>query len=286
MTALRSLFRAGHTVVLPGAHDAISARLIEQQGFEGYSIGGSALAATQLALPDIGLQSFGEYRDAVGRTMQGSTLPVMVDGENGFGDVKAVTRTVRTFEAMGVSAMAFEDLTFPPALGVPPSVIDLDDMTTKLEAALNAKSNPETLVIGRTDAAAVVSLDEGIARAKHFETVGVDAVLLTGVADRDALARVRDEISVPIAAIMIESGPWATATPDELASLGYELAVYPAAMLLAGLTGYRQQLERMRAGDLALPADSIGHLGLRDLLRPDEWAGIDAAARGEKGSAE
>lgn len=278
MTSLRSLIRPGHTVTMPGAHDAITARLIEHAGFEAYSIGGSALAATQMALPDIGIQSFGEYRDSIARTTQGSALPFMVDGENGFGDQKAVTRTVRTFEALGVSAMAFEDLTFPPTLGVPPTVIDLDDMTIKLEAAVAAKTNPETMIIGRTDAAAVIGLDEGISRAKHFETLGVDGVLLTGVADHDALKRVRDEISVPIIAIVIESGPWAAATPDELASIGYELAVYPAGVLLGGLSGYRDALERMRSGNVTLPDDNFGHGGLRELLRPDEWAGIDAAA--------
>lgn len=285
MTSLRSLIRPGHTVIMPGAHDAITARLIEQSGFEAYSIGGSSLAASQLALPDIGLLSFGEYRDAVARTTGGSSLPFMVDGENGFGDAKAVTRTVRTFESMGVGALAFEDLTFPPTLGVPPSIIELDEITIKLEAALAAKQNAETMIIGRTDAAAVVSLDEGIARAKHFETLGVDGVLLTGVADHDALRRVRDEISVPIVAIVIESGPWAAPTPDELAAIGYELAVYPAGVLIGGLTGYRDALERMRSGATQLPDDSFGHCGMRGLLRPEEWAGIDEAALKRKAGA-
>lgn len=269
---------------MPGAHDAITTRLIEHAGFEAYSIGGSALAATQMALPDIGIQSFGEYRDSIARATAGASIPFMVDGENGFGDQKAVTRTVRSFESLGVGAMAFEDLTFPPMLGVPPTVIGLDEMTVKLEAALAAKSDAETMIIGRTDAAAVIDLDEGIRRAKHYEALGVDGVLLTGVADHDALRRVRDEISVPIIAIVIESGPWAAATPDELASIGYELAVYPAGVMLGGLTGYRDALERMRSGNVTLPDDSFGHGGLRELLRPEEWAGIDAAARNAGGA--
>src|SRR5699024_7168911 len=89
MKSMKSLINPNHTVLIPQAHDALSARMIEAAGFQAMGIGGAALAATQLAMPDIGLQSFGEYRDALARTLQGSSLPAMVDGENGFGDAKA-----------------------------------------------------------------------------------------------------------------------------------------------------------------------------------------------------
>lgn len=278
MNGMKSLIRANETVIIPGAHDAISARMIEDAGFKTFGIGGSALAATQLALPDIGLQSFGEYRDSVARVLQGSTLPAMVDGENGFGDVKAVTRTIRSFEAMGVSGISLEDLSFPPVMGVPPSVIEESEMTSKLEAALTARRNPDTFIIGRSDAAGILGLDAGIARAGLFEDIGVDAVLLTGVADKEGLKRVRDSVSVPVIAIIVENGPWAIATPDELSAMGYEFALYPAALMLAGLTGYQQALAALGRGSTALPHDSIGHAGLRNLVRPDEWASVDARA--------
>jgi 2,3-dimethylmalate lyase len=145
------LSRTGKPLLLPGAHDALSARMIEDAGFTAYGIGDSALSATQLAMPDAGLQSFGEYRDGVARIMEGSSLPLMVDGENGFGDAKAVTRTVRSFEKLGVAAIAFEDLVFPPPLNRPPAVIAQAEMEAKLNAALGARN--KMLIIGRTDAA-------------------------------------------------------------------------------------------------------------------------------------
>lgn len=278
MSGMRELIRPNETVLIPGAHDAISARMIEDAGFKVFGIGGSALAATQLALPDIGLQSFGEYRDSVSRVLGGSTLPAMVDGENGFGDVKAVTRTVRSFEAMGIAGISLEDLSFPPVLGVPPSVISESEMTAKLEAALAARQNPGTFIIGRTDAAGILGLDAGISRAGLFEDIGVDAVLLTGVQDKEGLKRVRDSVSVPVIAIIVENGPWATATPGELTAMGYEFALYPASLMLAGLTGYSKALEAIGRGSTSLPTDSIGHAGMRTLVRPDEWAAVDARA--------
>jgi 2-methylisocitrate lyase-like PEP mutase family enzyme len=113
----------------------------------------------------------------------------MVDGENGFGDAKAVTRTVRSFEGLGVAAIAFEDLVFPPPLNRPPSVIAKAEMEAKLRAALAARN--EMLIIGRTDAAYAVGLDEAILRAKAYTALGVDGLIVPGLADLDAYKRLR-----------------------------------------------------------------------------------------------
>lgn len=278
MTGLRDLLRSGHTVLVPGAHDALSARMIEHAGFEAFGVGGSALAATQLALPDIGLQSFGEYRDSVARILSGSSLPALVDGENGFGDVKAVRRTVRAFEDLGVSALALEDLTFPPVLGSPPSVIPEAEMVVKLEAALAARRKPDMFLIGRTDAVGVLGLAGGIQRARLYAEVGVDAVLLTGIADAEALKRVRDEIQIPIFALVVENGPWYVPTPGELSSLGYEFAIYPASLLTAALAGYRNALTAIAPDNTTALEGDVGPELLRALLRTDDWAAVDAAA--------
>lgn len=278
MTSLRALIAGERPLLLPGAHDALTARLIEHAGFEAYSIGGSSLAASQLALPDIGLQSFGEYVAGVDRAMAGSSLPVMVDAEHGFGDVKAVTRTVRAFERLGIGGFSIEDLRFPPSLTAAPSIVPLTEIESKLLAALTARTDPDTMIVGRTDAAAVGDLDEAILRARRFEAIGCDGVLLTGLADRDALARVRDAVSIPIVAIVVESGPWFAPTPSQLAELGVEAALYPASILLAALSGARDALGRIRDGAVDLPSDGIGHAGLRSLVDPDAWAGIDRAA--------
>lgn len=276
MKSFRSLLGGKAPILLPGAHDALSARLIELAGFQAYGIGGAALSCTQLALPDAGLQSFGEYRDSVRRVMEGSTLPVMVDGENGFGDVKAVTRTVRSFEAMGVSGIALEDLVFPPALDRPPTVIPLDEMTRKLEAALAARSNEELFIIGRSDAAYAVNLDEALKRIRRFEEVGVDSVLVTGLTDIDSMHRVRDAVRVPIVAVIVEGSHWLALPPNELARMGFEIAIYPATLMIRVATAIRDGLDAINAHNISPQAQQITSADLSTALRISAWADIDA----------
>jgi 2,3-dimethylmalate lyase len=268
------LSRTGKPLLLPGAHDALSARMIEDAGFAAYGIGGSALSATQLAMPDAGLQSFGEYRDGVARIMEGSRLPLMVDGENGFGDAKAITRTVRSFETLGVAAMAFEDLVFPPPLDRPPAVIPLAEMETKLKAALAARQ--EMLIIGRTDAAYALDLDEAILRAKKYVSLGVDGLIVPGLTDLNAYKRLRAAVEVPIIAVVVPGSPWYAPSQDEVAEVGIEAALYPAAILWRIIAATSQGLAAIRTSNGAGP-DGFDPRSIAALLKLPEWAAIDGA---------
>jgi 2-methylisocitrate lyase-like PEP mutase family enzyme len=116
----------------------------------------------------------------------------MVDGENGFGDVKAITRTVRIFERMGVGASSFEDLTFPPIMGARPTVMSRKEIRNKLAAGLGARSAPDMMLVGRTDSAYVLGLDEALLRVRDFEQIGADVVLCTGPSDAAAYQALRD----------------------------------------------------------------------------------------------
>lgn len=274
MIDFKLLLATREPLILPGAHDALTARMIEDAGFLAYGVGGSALSATQLALPDVGLQSFGEYRDAVGRIMEGSSLPVMIDGENGFGDVKAVTRTVRSFERMGVSGIAFEDLIFPPALSGPPGVIARSDMLDKLGAALAARRDSRLFIIGRTDAAWTAGTDEAISRARDFERVGVDAVLVTGLADLAGYRRLRAAVTLPIFAVVVPGSPWFAPTLSDLTAIGIEAAIYPAAVLSRIVLAIRAGLEAIRSADGAAPV-GFEMSSLAGVLKTGEWAALD-----------
>jgi len=269
-----TLAATGRPLLLPGAHDALSARLIEMAGFSAYGVGGAALAATQLALPDVGLQSFGEYRDAVARIMEGSSLPLMVDGENGFGDVKAVSRTVRSFEALGVSAIAFEDLVLPVHMGRPPAVIAQADMEEKLKAALAARRRDSLQIIGRTDSAYAVSAQEAMSRAVVYARLGIDGLIVPGLADIDAYARLRDAVAVPIIAVVVPGSPWFAPTMDDLARIGIEAAVYPVATLPRIVLAMQDGLEAIRIRNGAPPA-GFDLRSLGTCLRAAEWAAID-----------
>jgi 2-methylisocitrate lyase-like PEP mutase family enzyme len=274
MNPFSALLKQGHPVIMPGAHDALTARLIEDAGFAAYGIGGSAVAATQLALPDVGLLSFAEYRDAVARIMDGSRLPVMVDGENGFGDAKAVTRTVRSFERVGVAALALEDLSFPPRLGVPPSVISIEDMSSKLRSALAARTG-EMMIIGRTDAAYAVGLDDAIGRLKAYEALGCDALLATGLSDLDAMKRVRDAVKLPLIAVVVEGIPWFAPTHAELAEAGFEMALYPATLMMRAAGAMVAGLEAIRRGSVTPSPDALSFPAFAQAMRVAEWTVID-----------
>jgi 2-methylisocitrate lyase-like PEP mutase family enzyme len=274
MPTLRSLLNARQPLLMPGAHDALTARMIEMAGFAAYGIGGAALAATQMALPDAGLQSFGEYRESVGRIIEGSKLPVMVDGENGFGDVKAITRTVRIFERMGVGALSFEDLTFPPIMGARPTVMSRKEIRNKLEAGLAARSGPDMMIVGRTDAAYVLGLDEALLRVREFEQIGADAVLCTGLSDASAYQALRDSTKLPIIAVVIPGSPWFAPDLGLMRRIGIEAALYPAAILTRIMQAVDSGLASIRNAGGA-PPPGFDMRSMAAPLRTEEWVAID-----------
>ena len=274
MSDFRSLLSRAEPLLIPSAHDALCARMIEAAGFAAYGVGGAALSATQLALPDIGVQSFGEYRDAVGRIMEGTDLPVMIDGENGFGDVKAVTRTVRSFERMGAAAIAFEDLVFPPRLAAPPAIIPAAEIDAKLAAALAARRDDKMMIVGRTDAAYVAGVDEALKRAKAFQALGVDAVLVPGLADLDGYRRLRDAVTAPIFAVVVPGTPWFALTLAHLKEVGIEAALYPAAVLTRVMGAIGEGLEAVRSANGA-PPEGFDMRSMGGPLRAADWAAID-----------
>src|SRR5258706_11801689 len=170
----KELLARGEPLLLPCAHDALAARLIERGGFVAYSIGGYALVGARHALPDIGLVGFGEMSAGVGDIMAASSLPVLVDCDDGYGDVKNVARTIAGYEAMGVSAIFMEDQRAPKRCGhmAGKDVIEAEAMAVKLRAAVQARRGPDLFIIARTDARAVHGLDDALRRAEIYFKAG------------------------------------------------------------------------------------------------------------------
>jgi 2-methylisocitrate lyase-like PEP mutase family enzyme len=274
-TSFRQCVDRHRPLVLPVVHDALSARLAEQAGFHAYSIGGAALTCSQLAMPDLGIQSLGEYCAGIRMVMEGSRLPVFVDGENGFGDAKLVTRTVRAFESMGIGGAAFEDLRRPAQLGLPSAVEALDEVSGKLEAALSARRSGDFFVVGRTDAFAIHGLDEALRRARRYVEIGVDGVFVTGITAVDDLRRVADALDTCLMTALVEIGPFAKLTPQEFAALGYSLIVYPATVMLRTATAIRDALADIRNGRVDLPEGTMSYPDLTAVLGIADWTDID-----------
>ena len=182
----RSCSTQEQPLLLPCAHDALSARLIERAGFSAYSIGGFALVGSRYAIPDIGLAAFGEISAGIRDIMAATRLPVLVDGDTGYGDVKNVTHTIEGYEAMGASAIFIEDQVAPKRCGhmAGKDVIPAEQMVAKIKAAVGARRSKDFFLIARTDARAVHGLDEALRRGEQYLEGRRRRHLHRGAADR------------------------------------------------------------------------------------------------------
>src|ERR1700712_573670 len=208
------LTAAGKPVQLPVAHDALTARLIELAGFEAYQIGGYALSRATHAIPDVDLEKFGEKKFSADWIMQASPLPVLLDVDDGYGDVKNVTRTVQEYIRLGASAMFMEDQKPPKKCGHmdDKKVVDTQIMLQKIRAAVEARDGNEFFILARTDGIDPEGIDNAIERAKSYLDAGADGVYLEGPKTIEDLEKIAKEIKgVPLATSILENGgktPW------------------------------------------------------------------------------
>jgi 2-methylisocitrate lyase-like PEP mutase family enzyme len=278
----RDALAAEKPLLLPVAHDALSARLIERAGFKAYSIGGFALVGTRYAVPDVGLVGLGEMSVGMRDIMGASRLPVLVDGDDGYGDVKNVTRTIRTYEEMGAAAIFIEDQTSPKRCGhmAGKSVIPAEAMAAKLRAAAAARERGIFLV-ARTDARAVHGLDDALRRGELYLKSGADGVFIEAPQTLEELARVGSEFRhVPQIANMLEGGGRTPVLPPaELARLGFAMAAYPTTLLFRIATAMQDALKDLRAGRPASADDLLSFEGFKDIVGFPDWAQVEDRAR-------
>jgi 2,3-dimethylmalate lyase len=177
---LRELLAGGEPVLAPGAYDALSARLVEQAGFEAVYMTGFGASASLLGRPDIGLLSFGEMVHSARRLAQAVEVPVIADADDGYGNPINVIRTVKEYEAAGVSAIHIEDQVSPKKCGhlEGKQVIEASEMVEKVRAAAEARSSEDFVIIGRTDARAVEGLDGALERARRYREAGADVLFV------------------------------------------------------------------------------------------------------------
>jgi carboxyvinyl-carboxyphosphonate phosphorylmutase len=197
--ALRAIF-AGDKCLRPGSvYDAISVRMAEDIGFEVGMFGGSAASLAVLGDPDVALITLSELAEQMRRMSRAGTLPVLVDADHGYGNALNVRRTVQELEMAGAAGLTIEDTLLPQAYGeARPQLISHDEGVDKIRAALDARSDPALVIVGRTAAASVTSVDDAIARARAYQDEGVDALMFTGVRTRTDLAAIVAATKLPI----------------------------------------------------------------------------------------
>lgn len=226
---LRELLAAGPIVVAPGAHDGLTARMAERSGFSAVYATGGGISYSMLGQPDLGLVSFAEMLERVREVAAAVSLPVIADADTGYGGPLNVIRTVQAYERAGASAIQLEDQVFPKRCGhmARKALIPAEEMAAKLEAACWARTDPDTVIIGRTDARSVEGLDAALERARRYAAAGADLLFVEAPASVEELGRVARELPAPVMANMVEGGATPLTPAADLERLGYGLVIFP-----------------------------------------------------------
>lgn len=264
-------------LVVPGAHDALSARLIQKIGFETYFIGGFPVVGARYGVPDVGLMGFGEIAAAVRDIMAACDLPAFVDGDNGYGDVKNVVYTVQSYERMGVSAILIEDQEWPKRCGhmVGKKVIPAELAEAKIKAACSERINPETWILARTDARAVYDIDEAMRRAERYIRAGADGIFIEAPRTIEELTRIGRAFDVPHICNPLMGGHTPILSMDELGELGFNCAVLGLDTVMHAAKAIETVLLDMKSGKFARRNDGMDFEDYKKLVGYDTWASVD-----------
>jgi len=248
---LRELLSAGGPLVAPGAYDALSARLIEQAGFDAVYMTGFGTTASLIGRPDVGLLSGAEMVDNARRIVAAVDVPVIADADTGYGNAINVVRTVQLYEQAGVAGIQLEDQVMPKKCGHMSGklLIGAEEMAGKLRAAVEARRDPDLLIIARTDAVAVTGIDDAITRAHAFAAAGADVLFVEAPTSEADIERVAGELRgvAPLVFNWAEGGKTPPLSLERIGELGFSLVIYPIGTLLAATAGIRALLATLKS---------------------------------------
>jgi 2,3-dimethylmalate lyase len=277
MNMFRRLVAREKPLVLPGAHDAISARLIQRAGFKAYFIGGFPLVGARYGVPDIGLMGLGEIGAGIRDIMAASDLPVLVDCDNGYGDVKTVVHTINTYERLGAQAVFFEDQISPKRCGhiYGKRLLSTEQMEANIRAAAENRINPETFIIARSDAREVFDLNEALRRGERYIRAGADGLFIEAPVDVDELERIGRAFNVPQLANMLEGGRTPFLTPAELEQLGFRIVIYGISLLMHAVRAMENVLAGLAHGEIDFAGKGVKFEDYKSIVGLDQWAAIE-----------
>ena len=292
----RAIMAGKHLTLMPGAYDALSARIIEAEGFDAIVAGGYAAIGSLLAQADMGQSNMRDYAAHYGRICDAVQIPVYVDADTGFGGVNNVRQMVRAFEAAGVAGLFISDQVFPNRCGYLPGkqIVPAEQMLAKVKAALDARRDGELFIAARTDAAGVEGVEAAIERCQLFMEAGADMAKPMGLDTIPEIKRALREIPGPhMATLSQAAGPKARSL-EELEAAGVVAATFPSVALFAAANGVRNVLRLLKRDNSLAPCqehlipleDYYGLVGLKDLLTREESYDKAAAALTRKRAAE
>lgn len=247
---LRELLKAGEPTLVPGVYDALGARLVEVSGFDAVYMTGFGTTAARLGRPDVGLLTMTEMVDNARAIARACQLPVIADADTGYGNAVNVVRTVQEFEQAGVAAIHLEDQVSPKRCGhlEGKQVVPVDEMLSKVRAAVAARTDPDLVLIARTDAAAVEGIEAAIDRSRRYRDAGADVLFVEAMTSERDIERVASELAdIPLLFNWAEGGKTPPITYEMLHGLGFAIVIFPLTTLLAATTAVRRALAQIKA---------------------------------------
>lgn len=269
---LRDALAGGELIVAPAVFDGLSAALVRRLGFAAGYMTGAGVAASGFGLPDIGLTTQTELAErarVLARVL--GDVPMIADADTGFGSPLHVIRTVREYEAAGVAAIQLEDQAFPKKCGHLPDkeVIGTREFVAKLRAALDARTDPDLVVIARTDARAPLGLDAAIERANTYADAGADVIFVEAPRDIEEIERIAKEVSAPKLINLVQGGLTPIESTQQLSDLGFAIAIHPSLPLAASAGAMANALGTLAGRDVtgllpSTPAEFFDVVGLAE----------------------
>ncbi|MDP2627819.1 MAG: isocitrate lyase/PEP mutase family protein [Candidatus Rokubacteria bacterium] len=277
-TRLRELLKGPDIVVAPGAYDGFSARLVEAAGFKAAYMTGAGTAASHLGQPDLGLTTLTEMATHAAHLAGCLSIPLIADADTGYGNVLNVVRTVREYERAGVAGLHIEDQVAPKKCGhiAGKQVIPTNEFCDKIRAASEYRTDPDLLIIARTDARAVTGLDDAIERGNRYAEAGADVIFVEAPQSMDEVQRIAREVKAPLLANMVPGGKTPAVKFSDLERLGFRIVIYPAVCMGAAVAAIERSLARLREretdweeGPVLAPMDIFKKVGF------DWWNAIE-----------
>jgi carboxyvinyl-carboxyphosphonate phosphorylmutase len=286
---LRSALQPGRLLMAPGVFDCLTARLAECCGFSAVYMTGSGVSISRLGAPDVALLSFAEILDQAKRIADVTALPVIADADTGYGGPLNVIRTVREMERAGIAAIQIEDQDWPKRCGheLGRKLVSREEMVGRVKAAVDARIDPDLVIIARTDARTMDGLDAALERAHAYAEAGADIIFVESPESIDEMRRVTGELRVPTLANQVEGGRTPMLPAAELQEIGFGLAIYPNSITrLFGQMGQALFTELRESGSTRAFADRmLDHRALWELFEHRKFIEVEERYAVKKGGA-
>lgn len=275
---LRQLLARDQLLLVPGAFDCISARLVEASGFEAVYLTGSGMSLSRIGAPDVGFLSFAEVLDQVKRVADLVRVPIIADADTGYGGPLNVIRTVIEYERAGISAIQIEDQDFPKKCGHEPGrrIVSVEEMVSRVKAAVDARRD-EVVILARTDARTTEGLDAAIERAVAYVEAGADAIFFESPETEDEMIRLTKAIPAPVLANMVEGGRTPVLDAARLEEIGYKIAIFPNSLTRMFTRMGQALLADLKAdGNTTAWRDRMyDHRQVWDLFEYPQWIAVE-----------